>query len=154
MLFATAVVFLALVGGRSNLSFMPAIWFHSRELWYLLGLVGFTAGFLLLRRPAEQETDAETPSASPAERETSFRRVVLYTRRGCPLCDEMKATLKRFRGQLPQLEEIDIDQDPQLREKFDTCVPVLEIDGTVRFRGRVSEILLRRLIEGASANSQ
>jgi hypothetical protein len=43
---------------------------------------------------------------------------------------------------------IDIDTDPALRAEFDTCVPVVEIDGRVRFRGRVDEVLLRRLLRG------
>ena len=30
---------------------------------------------------------------------------------------------------------------PQLREQFDTCVPVVEIDGKIRFRGRVNRML-------------
>ena len=30
-----------------------------------------------------------------------------------------------------------------------TCVPVVAIDGKIRFRGRVDAVLLRRLIAGA-----
>lgn len=67
----------------------------------------------------------------------------LYTRRGCHLCNEALATLKQH-GLEPKL--IDIDEQPKLFEKFDTCVPVVEIDGKVRFRGRVDEVLLRRLL--------
>ena len=42
---------------------------------------------------------------------------------------------------------VDIDADPALRERFDTCVPVVEIDGQVRFRGRVEPVLLRRMFD-------
>jgi hypothetical protein len=42
--------------------------------------------------------------------------------------------------------EVDIDRDPELVARFSTCVPVVELDGKVRFRGRVNEVLLRRLI--------
>jgi len=45
-------------------------------------------------------------------------------------------------------EQVDIDADPELRSQFDTCVPVISTDGRIRFRGRVNEVLLRRLIEG------
>jgi glutaredoxin len=69
--------------------------------------------------------------------------VILYTRRGCHLCDDALALLRRH-GLSPS--EVDIDDDPQLRERYDTCVPVVEIDGQVRFRGRVDELLLRRLL--------
>jgi len=44
------------------------------------------------------------------------------------------------------LDEIDVDQHPELKQQFDTCVPVVEIDGKVRFRGQVNEVLLLRLI--------
>lgn len=43
-------------------------------------------------------------------------------------------------------KKIDIDADESLRDKFNTCVPVVEIDGKVRFRGQVDPILLRRLL--------
>jgi glutaredoxin len=69
--------------------------------------------------------------------------VVVYTRAGCCLCDEA-CTLLREEGLQPEL--VDIDQHPELREKFTTCVPVVEIDGKVRFRGRVNRVLLKRLL--------
>jgi hypothetical protein len=42
---------------------------------------------------------------------------------------------------------VDIDADPELREQFDQWVPVVEIDGQVRFRGKVEPRLLRRLLK-------
>jgi hypothetical protein len=44
---------------------------------------------------------------------------------------------------------VDIDDHPHLRERFDTCLPVVEIEGEVRFRGRVEPRLLRRIIRNA-----
>ena len=38
---------------------------------------------------------------------------------------------------------------PHLVDRFGKCVPVVELDGKVRFKGRINEILLRRLIEGS-----
>jgi glutaredoxin len=69
--------------------------------------------------------------------------VVLYTREGCHLCEEAQDVLRDF-GISPTI--VDIDDDSKLRERFDTCVPVVEIDGQVRFRGRVEPRLLRRII--------
>ena len=69
--------------------------------------------------------------------------VVLYTRDGCHLCDDALDVLRDF-GISPKI--VDIDDDLTLRERFDTCVPVVEIDGQVRFRGRVEPRLLRRMI--------
>ena len=71
--------------------------------------------------------------------------VVLYTRAGCHLCDDAEQLLRRH-GLAPRL--VDIDADAALRERFTTCVPVVEIDGRVRFRGRVNVILLKRVLDG------
>lgn len=71
--------------------------------------------------------------------------VVLYTRSGCHLCEEAREALTR-EGLRPRL--VDIDQDAELRRRYDRCVPVVEIDGQERFRGQVDERLLRRLLKG------
>jgi glutaredoxin len=71
--------------------------------------------------------------------------VVLYTRQGCHLCDDALAVLERH-GLQPKC--VDVDADPQLHDQFNECVPVVEIDGKIRFRGRVDEILLHRLVRG------
>ena len=70
-------------------------------------------------------------------------QVVIYTRHGCCLCDDAEELI-RAHGLAPQL--IDVDADAALRERFTDCVPVVEIDGKVRFRGRVDPVLLRRLL--------
>jgi glutaredoxin len=70
-------------------------------------------------------------------------KVVLYTRAGCHLCEEAHEMLSEL-GIAPEL--VDIDTAESLREQFDTCVPVVEIDGKTRFRGRVDRILLRRIL--------
>jgi len=72
---------------------------------------------------------------------------LLYTRPGCHLCDDAKELLERY-GLIVQ--SVNIDDSPELVERFDTCVPVVVIDGKERFRGRVSEILLRRLLAKSS----
>jgi glutaredoxin len=70
--------------------------------------------------------------------------VILYTRIGCHLCDDARTTLNSH-GLDPAI--VDIDADPALRDLFNTCVPVVEIDGKVRFRGKVDPVLLRRLLQ-------
>jgi glutaredoxin len=70
--------------------------------------------------------------------------VIVYTRAGCHLCDDAVALLRQYN--LP-VEEIDIDQHPELRDRYNECVPVVVIDGKERFRGRVDERLLRRLLQ-------
>lgn len=70
--------------------------------------------------------------------------VILYTRTGCHLCDEANNTLLEHGLHAKQ---VDIDAEESLRDKFNTCVPVVEIDGKVRFRGRVEPVLLKRLLK-------
>ncbi len=69
--------------------------------------------------------------------------VIVYTRRGCHLCEEALDLLRRH-GLAPEL--VDIDTDPELRARYNHCVPVVVIDGRERFRGRVDERLLVRLL--------
>ncbi len=71
------------------------------------------------------------------------RKATLYTRKGCHLCDDALETLETYGFDVTL---IDIDQDPQLVEQFCDCVPVVEIDGKIRFRGEVNEVLLLRLL--------
>ncbi len=71
------------------------------------------------------------------------KQVILYTRPGCHLCHQALQLLQRY-GLEPDV--VDIDADPQLRQRYDVCVPVVVIDGRERFRGRVDERLLRRLL--------
>jgi len=54
------------------------------------------------------------------------RQLTVYTRRGCHLCSEMMQALERLRPELGfQLLDVDIDDDPELRRRYDTRVPVL-----------------------------
>jgi glutaredoxin len=69
--------------------------------------------------------------------------VVLYSRSGCHLCEGAKTLLQAY-GLAP--EEIDITSDPALLQQYGECIPVVVIDGKERFRGRIDEILLRRLV--------
>lgn len=71
------------------------------------------------------------------------RHVTIYSRNGCHLCEDAHATLVKF-GFLPEV--VDIDEHPSLLALYTDCVPVVVIDGKVRFRGRINEVMLRRLL--------
>lgn len=74
-------------------------------------------------------------------------QIVLYTKFGCHLCDEAKLILHRRRAKFDlQVREIDVSQDAMLLRRWGDCVPVVEIDGKVRFRGRIDDRLLDRLL--------
>lgn len=72
-----------------------------------------------------------------------MKQATVYTRTGCHLC-EVAIDLLRRKGLMVTTK--DIDQDAELRARYDQHVPVIVIDGKERFRGRVDETLLDRLI--------
>ena len=73
--------------------------------------------------------------------------VKLYTRPGCHLCDEAKAEIARSGcAGLFRLEEINIDADPELTRRFGWDIPVVEIDGALVFKHRLTAEDFRREI--------
>jgi len=72
----------------------------------------------------------------------TLHEIVLYSRKGCHLCDQVKTTLARLekRGGLPfTWREVDIDSDPALLRQFNEEVPVVFINGKKAFKYRMSE---------------
>jgi hypothetical protein len=77
--------------------------------------------------------------------------VVVYTRHGCHLCDDAWREIARFQETYQfGLTARDVDTDPELVERFDTCVPVVEVNGKVRMRGRFNAVLFQRLLDAKS----
>ncbi|HLN04166.1 MAG TPA: glutaredoxin family protein [Bryobacteraceae bacterium] len=75
-------------------------------------------------------------------------RVTLYTRAGCCLCDDAKHVLEAARTQAGfDLEEVDIDADPNLRRLYNDEVPVIAINGRKAFKYRVTEPELLKKLE-------
>ncbi len=75
------------------------------------------------------------------------RRVVVYSRQCCGCCDRAFETLARANRRYPlAIQRVDVDLDPELQARFGQEVPVVEIDGKVRFRGKVNPVLLERLL--------
>jgi len=73
--------------------------------------------------------------------------VIVYTRQGCHLCDDAWRLLEEAgRKHALALRSIDVDQDNQLKFAYGHEVPVIAINGKVRFRGRLNRVLLERLL--------
>jgi glutaredoxin len=68
------------------------------------------------------------------------RQVVLYSRKGCHLCEIVKETLTKLerRGGFTW-RDVDVDADDQLRRQFTDEVPVVFIDGRKAFKYRMDE---------------
>jgi glutaredoxin len=73
--------------------------------------------------------------------------VVVYSRRGCHLCEVVKETLTRAQSRADfQWREVDIDTDPELQRLYKVEVPVVVIDGRKAFKYHMDEKdLLRKL---------
>ena len=66
-------------------------------------------------------------------------QLLLYSRRECCLCEEMKEVIFRVAKKMPLLlQEIDVDSSAQWVEEFGDEVPVLFINGRKAFKYRVT----------------
>jgi glutaredoxin len=78
-------------------------------------------------------------------------QVVMYTRRGCHLCEEAWELLEKARRRHGfALSAVDVDPDPEQAARYGHEVPVVTVDGVVRFRGAVNAVLLERLLRHAA----
>jgi len=79
------------------------------------------------------------------------RDVTIYSRPGCHLCEEAKAQiaplLKEFGA---RLTEINIDEDPELRARYDYDVPVIFLGARKAAKHRVDPAQFRRKLRDAS----
>ncbi len=74
--------------------------------------------------------------------------VTLYTRPGCHLCEEAKAAM-RASGCKDEflLEEINIDLDTTLHDKYKFDIPVVYINGVKAFKHSVDSREFRRKLQ-------
>ena len=64
--------------------------------------------------------------------------VVVYSRKGCHLCDVVKETLTKAQSEADfQWREVDIDRHPDLQQQYAHEVPVVFIDGRKAFKYRM-----------------
>ena len=82
--------------------------------------------------------NAASPCYTPAM--SDLRQVVVYSRKGCHLCEVVKEALGKLhkRGGF-DWREVDVDSDEALRRQFTDEVPVVFIDGRKAFKYRIDE---------------
>jgi glutaredoxin len=67
-----------------------------------------------------------------------MHEVVVYSRKGCHLCDIVKEKLAQAQAEAAfEWREVDIDADSELKEKYNDQVPVVFIDGRKAFKYRM-----------------
>jgi glutaredoxin len=66
--------------------------------------------------------------------------VILYTRKGCHLCEVVKESLVKLerRGGY-KWQEVDVDSDPEVRRLYTDEVPVVFINGRKAFKYHMDE---------------
>lgn len=65
--------------------------------------------------------------------------VTLYTRKECHLCEDAAEVLREARRRAAfDLDIVDIDEDPELKRRYDWEVPVITIDGQTAFKHRLT----------------
>ncbi|MGB6544381.1 MAG: glutaredoxin family protein [Candidatus Acidiferrales bacterium] len=76
--------------------------------------------------------------------------VTLYTRPGCHLCDEAKGVMAPLLAEFgARLREVNIDDDPTLRARYDYDVPVIFLGARKVAKHRVVAAQFRRQLEEA-----
>ena len=87
----------------------------------------------------------------PDTRKAAHLSFTVYSRAGCCCCDKAMLVLKQAQRRFGfTIDEMDIDHDADLLAKYNTEVPVVTVNGKVRFRGVVSPALLERLLVAES----
>ncbi len=77
----------------------------------------------------------------------SHLRFVIYSRSECSLCDKARHFLQGEQKHFQfSLESIDIDDHDDLKKQFGCQIPVIEVNGKVRFRGIINPVLFRRFL--------
>jgi glutaredoxin len=76
-----------------------------------------------------------------------MHRVVLYSRPGCHLCDEVRRVIVGVRERLPfEFREVDIDDHDDLVRDFGLRIPVVLVDDVERFEISVDAGALAALV--------
>lgn len=85
---------------------------------------------------------------SPLRTLVPVSEVVLYTARGCHLCERARATVEGVqRERAFALREVDITGIDELEARYREWLPVVEIDGRRAFVYHVDEAAFRRKVD-------
>ncbi len=65
-----------------------------------------------------------------------MRKIVVYSKSGCHLCEKVISELEKLRSDEGfELTTQDITRDPKLYERYRNLIPVVTVDGTVKLAG-------------------
>ncbi len=76
-----------------------------------------------------------------------MRRLTLYGKPGCHLCDDARAAVAEVREEFDfELREVDISVDPRLFREYGERIPVLDVDGDEALELGFDAPALRKLL--------
>lgn len=74
-----------------------------------------------------------------------MNQVLFYTRTQCGLCEDAKITLKLLQDEMGfSIEEIDIEKNDELTERFGLMIPVVELNGEILQYGQIDYFTLSK----------
>lgn len=74
-------------------------------------------------------------------------KLTIYSKKDCHLCEIAKEKLLDINNEIPfSIEEIDIEKDKTLFEKYKYLIPVIEMNGKRIFTYSVDENELKKLL--------
>jgi len=75
------------------------------------------------------------------------RRVTVYSRPGCHLCDDALVLLHGLQREwMLQIHEIDISGDPALKRRYGLRIPVIVVDGRIELQAPITERAIRKAL--------
>ena len=73
--------------------------------------------------------------------------VIVYSRPGCHLCDDAKSVIEQVKQEIDlTLEEVNIEHDLHLLQRYRFDIPIITINGVEAFRHRVEPSTLRETL--------
>lgn len=79
--------------------------------------------------------------------------ITVYTRQGCHLCAVAEAIARDVAAGRATVATVDIDADPDLRERYTVRVPVVAVDGVEIAQYELDPAQLRAALDRADAAS-
>jgi len=74
-----------------------------------------------------------------------MQEIIVYTKKGCPLCDEAIEALEELKKEFKfKIKEVDIYKDDELLEKYQLMIPVIEMDNEMIAYGKIEKNFLRK----------
>jgi glutaredoxin len=81
-------------------------------------------------------------------------RVEMYCKRSCECCEKAFNVLAKYAYDYDlNITCTDITDDAEKMAKYGEQIPIVFFDGKLRFKGKINEVLLRRLLVNVPARA-